>query len=44
MSSGLTVAGIGGDARQVVIIRKLSEQRAKGCLVGLGQLDHGCIE
>lgn len=43
MLSGLTVAVIGGDARQLEIIRKLSQQHAKVFLVGFDQLDHGFI-
>ncbi|MGE6631483.1 dipicolinic acid synthetase subunit A [Bacillus sp. NPDC077027] len=43
MLSGLTIAVIGGDARQLEIIRKLSEQHAKVFLVGFDQLDHGFI-
>ncbi|MDA1475489.1 dipicolinic acid synthetase subunit A [Bacillus changyiensis] len=41
MLTGLTIALIGGDARQLEIIRKLTEQQAKVFLVGFDQLDHG---
>ena len=41
MLTGLTIAIIGGDARQLEIIRKLTEQDAQVFLVGFDQLDHG---
>ncbi|MDL5141449.1 dipicolinic acid synthetase subunit A [Bacillus atrophaeus] len=41
MLTGLTIAIIGGDARQLEIIRKLTEQQANIYLVGFDQLDHG---
>ena len=41
MLTGLTIAIIGGDARQLEIIRKLTEQDAKVFLIGFDQLDHG---
>jgi dipicolinate synthase subunit A len=41
MLNGLKVAVIGGDARQLEVIRKLTEQNASVYLVGFDQLDHG---
>lgn len=41
MLTGLNVAVIGGDARQLEVIRKLCELDAKTFLVGFDQLDHG---
>jgi dipicolinate synthase subunit A len=41
MLTGLNVAVIGGDARQLEVIRKLTELDAKLFLVGFDQLDHG---
>lgn len=41
MLTGLSVAVIGGDARQLEIIRKLSEWDANLFLIGFDQLDHG---
>lgn len=41
MLTGLKIAVIGGDARQLEIIRKLTEQQADIYLVGFDQLDHG---
>src|SRR5690606_22067706 len=40
MLTGLQIAVIGGDARQIEIIRKLNELDAKLYLVGFEQLDH----
>lgn len=40
MLTGLHFAVIGGDARQIEIIRKLTERDAKLSLVGFEQLDH----
>ncbi|MFS8630736.1 MAG: dipicolinate synthase subunit A, partial [Bacillales bacterium] len=40
MLTGLHVAVIGGDARQIEIIRKLTERDAKLSLIGFEQLDH----
>jgi dipicolinate synthase subunit A len=41
MLTGLNIAVIGGDARQLEVIRKLTELDAKLFLVGFDQLDHG---
>ena len=41
MLTGMHVAVIGGDARQLEVIRKLTELDAKLSLVGFDQLDHG---
>ncbi|WP_404433040.1 dipicolinic acid synthetase subunit A [Sutcliffiella horikoshii] len=41
MLTGLHIAVIGGDARQLEVIRKLIELDAKLSLVGFDQLDHG---
>ncbi|WP_273125606.1 dipicolinic acid synthetase subunit A [Bacillus weihaiensis] len=41
MLTGLNIAVIGGDARQLEVIRKLTELDAKLSLVGFDQLDHG---
>ncbi|MDO0877231.1 MULTISPECIES: dipicolinic acid synthetase subunit A [Anoxybacillus] len=41
MLTGMHVAIIGGDARQLEVIRKLMELDAKLSLVGFDQLDHG---
>lgn len=41
MLTGLTIAIIGGDARQLEIIRKLTEQHADIYLAGFDQLDDG---
>ena len=41
MLTGLNVAVIGGDARQLEVIRKLTELDAKLFLIGFDQLDHG---
>ncbi|ALC81100.1 MULTISPECIES: dipicolinic acid synthetase subunit A [Bacillus] len=41
MLTGLKVAIIGGDARQLEVIRKLTEQNASVYLIGFDQLDHG---
>lgn len=41
MLTGLNVAVIGGDARQLEVIRKLTELDAKLLLIGFDQLDHG---
>lgn len=41
MLTGLHVAVIGGDARQLEVIRKLTELDAKLTLIGFDQLDHG---
>ncbi|HET7522460.1 MAG TPA: dipicolinic acid synthetase subunit A, partial [Bacillales bacterium] len=40
MLTGLSVAVVGGDARQLEIIRKLSEWDANLFLIGFDQLDH----
>ena len=40
MLTGLHIAVIGGDARQLEVIRKLTELNAKLSLVGFEQLDH----
>lgn len=40
MLTGMKIAVIGGDARQIEVIRKLIEQDAKLFLVGFEQLDH----
>lgn len=40
MLTGLQIAVIGGDARQLEIIRKLTELDAKLSLIGFEQLDH----
>ncbi|WP_458413852.1 dipicolinic acid synthetase subunit A [Schinkia sp. CFF1] len=40
MLTGLELAVIGGDARQLEVIRKLTELDAKLTLVGFNQLDH----
>ncbi|MEW8985938.1 MAG: dipicolinic acid synthetase subunit A [Bacillus sp. (in: firmicutes)] len=40
MLTGLQIAVIGGDARQLEIIRKLTEMDAKLSLIGFEQLDH----
>lgn len=41
MLTGLNIAVIGGDARQLEVIRKLAELHAKLWLIGFEQLDHG---
>ncbi|UCZ51674.1 dipicolinic acid synthetase subunit A [Bacillus shivajii] len=41
MLTGMHVVIIGGDARQLEVIRKLSEQDAKVSLIGFEQLDDG---
>ncbi|MBD1379257.1 dipicolinic acid synthetase subunit A [Metabacillus arenae] len=41
MLTGLTIAVIGGDARQLEVIRKMTELDSKLFLVGFDQLDHG---
>jgi dipicolinate synthase subunit A len=41
MLTGMHVAIIGGDARQLEIIRKFTEMDAKISLIGFDQLDHG---
>jgi dipicolinate synthase subunit A len=41
MLTGMHVAVIGGDARQLEVIRKLTELDAKLSLIGFDQLDHG---
>lgn len=41
MLTGMNVAVIGGDARQLEVIRKLTELDAKLFLIGFDQLDHG---
>ncbi|MCQ6280149.1 dipicolinic acid synthetase subunit A [Bacillus sp. EB600] len=41
MLTGMQIAVIGGDARQLEIIRKLTELDAKLSLIGFEQLDHG---
>ncbi|MGM9986506.1 MAG: dipicolinic acid synthetase subunit A [Bacillaceae bacterium] len=43
MLTGLNIAVVGGDARQLEIIRKLIELDAKVYLVGFEQLDHGYV-
>ncbi|MCT2343974.1 dipicolinic acid synthetase subunit A [Niallia taxi] len=40
MLTGMKIAIIGGDARQLEIVRKLTEQHAQLSLVGFEQLDH----
>ena len=40
MLTGMHIAVIGGDARQLEIIRKLTELDAKLSLIGFEQLDH----
>ncbi|MEH6940453.1 dipicolinic acid synthetase subunit A [Bacillus sp. JJ722] len=40
MLTGMQIAVIGGDARQLEVIRKLTEQDAKLSLIGFEQLDH----
>ncbi|WP_050614827.1 dipicolinic acid synthetase subunit A [Bacillus testis] len=40
MLTGMQIAIIGGDARQLEVIKKLTEQDAKLSLAGFGQLDH----
>ncbi|CAG9619661.1 dipicolinic acid synthetase subunit A [Sutcliffiella rhizosphaerae] len=41
MLTGMHIAVIGGDARQLEVIRKLIELDAKLSLIGFDQLDHG---
>ncbi|WP_456275447.1 dipicolinic acid synthetase subunit A [Bacillus sp. AK128] len=41
MLTGLHIAVIGGDARQLEVIRKLTDLDAKLSLIGFDQLDHG---
>ncbi|HEU5138855.1 MAG TPA: dipicolinic acid synthetase subunit A [Bacillales bacterium] len=41
MLTGLSVAVIGGDARQLEVVKKLSEWDANLFLIGFDQLDHG---
>jgi dipicolinate synthase subunit A len=41
MLTGIHIAVIGGDARQLEVIRKLNELDAKLSLIGFDQLDHG---
>lgn len=41
MLTGLSIAMIGGDARQLEIIRKLNEWDANLTLIGFDQLEHG---
>lgn len=41
MLTGLSIAVIGGDARQLELIRKLNEWDANLFLIGFDQLDHG---
>lgn len=41
MLTGLNIAVIGGDARQLEVIRKLTELDANLWLIGFDQLDHG---
>ncbi|OZM58623.1 dipicolinic acid synthetase subunit A [Lottiidibacillus patelloidae] len=41
MLTGMHIAIIGGDARQLEIIRKFTEMDAKLSLIGFDQLDHG---
>ncbi len=40
MLTGMQIAVIGGDARQLEIIRKLTELDAKLSLIGFEQFDH----
>ena len=40
MLTNMQIAVIGGDARQLEIIRKLTELDAKLSLIGFEQLDH----
>src|SRR6476469_5228053 len=40
MLTGIQIAVIGGDARQLEVVRKLTELDAKLVLVGFEQLDH----
>ena len=40
MLTGMQIAVIGGDARQLEVVRKLTELDAKLILVGFEQLDH----
>ena len=40
MLTGMQIAVIGGDARQLEIIRKLTELDARLSLIGFEQLDH----
>jgi dipicolinate synthase subunit A len=40
MLTGMQIAVIGGDARQLEVVRKLTELDAKLWLVGFGQLEH----
>ncbi|MGM9928810.1 MAG: dipicolinic acid synthetase subunit A [Bacillus sp. (in: firmicutes)] len=40
MLTGMQIAVIGGDARQLEVIRKLTEEDAKLSLIGFEQLDH----
>ena len=40
MLTGLQVAVLGGDARQIEIVRKLTELDAKVFLIGFEQFDH----
>ncbi len=40
MLTGMQIAVIGGDARQLEVVRKLTELDAKLLLVGFEQLDH----
>jgi dipicolinate synthase subunit A len=41
MLTGMHIAIIGGDARQLEVVRKLTELDAKLSLIGFDQLDHG---
>ncbi|MDX8365116.1 dipicolinic acid synthetase subunit A [Cytobacillus sp. IB215665] len=41
MLTGMNIVVIGGDARQLEVIRKLTELDAKLSLIGFDQLDHG---
>ncbi len=41
MLTDLHIAVIGGDARQLEVIRKLIQLDAKTSLIGFDQLDHG---
>ncbi|OON40311.1 dipicolinate synthase subunit A, partial [Klebsiella pneumoniae] len=41
MLTEMHIAVIGGDARQLEVIRKLVELDAKLSLIGFDQLDHG---
>jgi dipicolinate synthase subunit A len=41
MLTGMHISVIGGDARQLEVIRKLTELDAKLSLIGFDQLDHG---